>query len=128
MCPEGAGITGFTENREQICLRVQRLFLILVPGQVRSERRDDQKILFRPDQTVAQMISFIKQHASGKRKRTIHPAAVDRAAVALHIQPEKPFGQNAGTGLDLVGRGVTVRRNQVKALYLSLRKPERKNG
>ena len=63
LCPEGAGITGFTENRKQICLRVQRLFLVLVPGQVRGERRDDQKILFRPDQTVAQMISFIEQHA-----------------------------------------------------------------
>ena len=126
--PEHTGIAGFTDKREQIGLGVQGLLLILVPGQMRGEGGDDQKILFRPDQAEAQVIAFIQQHAPGKGERAVHPAAVHRAAVAFHVQPQKTFVQHPGTGLDLIRRGIAVGGDQVKAPDLAFRKTEGEHG
>ena len=124
---KASGITGFTEKREQIGLGVQGFLFILMPGQMRGERGNEQKILFRPDQTVAQMIPFIKQHTPGKGERTVHPAAVHRAAIAFNIQPQKTFVQHPGTGLDLIRRRIAVGGDQVKAPDVSFRKSEGEN-
>ena len=95
---------------------------------MRGEGGDNQKILFRPDQAEAQVISFIQQHAPGKGERTVHPAAVHRATVAFHIQPQKTFVQHSGTGFDLIRRRIAVGGDQVKAPDLSFRKTEGEYG
>ena len=93
---------------------------------VNRQIRNHQEIAVNADQLRPDLIFPLHGNAARDRKRPVKPGCAEHAAVALHIQFDiVSFDFHIRILFDFKRRRIAVTRNNLEAVRLARRKPER---